>query len=97
MLAPMRIRVATIGGVTYRRRDNGALEPLSTAEALEAHSRAMTDWARREMSEPGKQPVTIRLDRDVVDWFKDKGPRYQTRINSALRRYVEAQRESGAA
>ena len=34
MLAPMRIRVATIGGVTYRRRDNGALEPLSTAAAL---------------------------------------------------------------
>ena len=97
MLSPMRIRVVTVGGVSYRRRDNGALEPLSTPAALEEQSRSLTEWARREMSEPGKQPVTIRLDRDVVDWFKDKGPRYQTRINSALRRYVEAQRESGAA
>mgnify|MGYP003342872537 CR=1 FL=1 len=97
MLSPMRIRVVTVGGVTYRRRDNGALEPLSTAAAIEARSQAMSEWARREMGEPGKQPVTIRLDRDLVDWFKDKGPRYQTRINSALRRYVEAQKERGAA
>ena len=37
-----------------------------------------------------KTAVTIRLDRQVLDWFKAKGPGYQTRINALLRSYVEA-------
>ena len=39
---------------------------------------------------PGKQPVTIRIDTDVLDWFKSHGKGYQTRINQLLRRYMEA-------
>jgi uncharacterized protein (DUF4415 family) len=37
-----------------------------------------------------KTAVTIRLDRQVLDWFKSKGPGYQTRINALLRAYMEA-------
>jgi uncharacterized protein (DUF4415 family) len=37
-----------------------------------------------------KTAVTIRLDRHVLDWFKAKGPGYQTRINALLRAYMEA-------
>jgi len=37
-----------------------------------------------------KTAVTIRLDRQVLDWFKAKGPGYQTRINALLRAYMEA-------
>jgi len=37
-----------------------------------------------------KTAVTIRLDRQVLDWFKGKGPGYQTRINALLRAYMEA-------
>jgi uncharacterized protein (DUF4415 family) len=33
-----------------------------------------------------KQPVSLRLDRDVVEWFKRSGEGWQTRINSELRR-----------
>ena len=39
-----------------------------------------------------KQAVSIRLDQDVMDWFKRHGSGYQTRINAVLRAYVEAQR-----
>jgi uncharacterized protein (DUF4415 family) len=39
-----------------------------------------------------KQIVTIRLDVDMLDWFKSAGPGYQTRINQVLRDYMEAQR-----
>jgi len=35
------------------------------------------------------EPVTLRLDADVLAWFKRDGRRYQTRINSALRRVME--------
>ena len=37
-----------------------------------------------------KQPVTIRLDADVLTWFKSQGKGYQTRINAVLRTYMEA-------
>ncbi len=38
-----------------------------------------------------KVPITIRLDQDVLTWFKELGKGYQTRINAVLRMYVEAQ------
>ncbi len=38
---------------------------------------------------PIKNPVTLRLDFDVIAWFKKDGRRYQTRINAALRRVME--------
>jgi uncharacterized protein (DUF4415 family) len=37
-----------------------------------------------------KQGVHIRLDTDVLDWFKSRGPGYQTRINAVLRAFVRA-------
>jgi uncharacterized protein (DUF4415 family) len=38
-----------------------------------------------------KATVCIRLDQDVLEWFKSKGKGYQTRINALLRAYMEAQ------
>lgn len=35
-----------------------------------------------------KQIVTIRLDTDMLEWFKGAGPGYQTRINQILRQYM---------
>jgi uncharacterized protein (DUF4415 family) len=40
-----------------------------------------------------KAIVTLRLDRDVLEWFKRKGSGYQTRINALLKAYMEAQKE----
>jgi uncharacterized protein (DUF4415 family) len=40
-----------------------------------------------------KQPISLRVDRDVLAWFKHQGPRYQSRINAVLRSYVVAMRE----
>jgi uncharacterized protein (DUF4415 family) len=39
-----------------------------------------------------KQPISLRLDRDVLDWFKNQGPGYQSRINAVLRSYMGAMR-----
>lgn len=39
-----------------------------------------------------KQMVSLRLDSDVLDWFKRQGKGYQTKINGVLRAYVEAHR-----
>ena len=43
-----------------------------------------------------KTQVTLRIDNDVLTWFKDQGKGYQTRINSLLKAYKEANlNESG--
>jgi uncharacterized protein (DUF4415 family) len=38
---------------------------------------------------PRKRQLTLRVDGDVVDWYKKQGRGYQTRINSLLRAYME--------
>ena len=46
--------------------------------------------AELRMPEP-KQAITIRVDKDVLEWFKSQGKGYKTRINAVLRMYVEGQ------
>jgi uncharacterized protein (DUF4415 family) len=41
---------------------------------------------------PGKRDVSLRLDSDVVDFFKATGKGYQTRINAVLRAYMIGKR-----
>lgn len=48
--------------------------------------------ARRAIIAPKKQ-ITLRIDEDVLDFFKATGSRYQTRINAVLRAYVHASQE----
>jgi uncharacterized protein (DUF4415 family) len=40
--------------------------------------------------EKNKTQVTLRIDSDVLEWFKSRGRGYQTQINSLLRAYMEA-------
>jgi len=47
-------------------------------------------FARAELHVPPKQAVTMRLDADVLSWFKEQGGGYQTRINKLLRAYMQA-------
>ena len=43
---------------------------------------------------PIKKPVTLRVDADVLAWFKKQGRGYQTRINRALRKAMAEERKS---
>ena len=40
-----------------------------------------------------KQQVTLRIDADVLRWFRAQGPGYQSKINALLRAYMEAHRD----
>jgi uncharacterized protein (DUF4415 family) len=49
----------------------------------------VSDWSEAvagKFYRPIKEPVTIRLDADILAWLKAQGPGYQTRINALLRR-----------
>ena len=61
-------------------------------EQTSMHTDSDTSAARAPSSMPLKQIVTIRLDVDMLNWFKSAGPGYQTRINQILRDHMDAQR-----
>ena len=46
------------------------------------------------MYRPVKKPVTLRLDADILAWFRRGGRGYQTRINQALRKVMMEERKS---
>ena len=43
-----------------------------------------------------KQPISLRVDEDVLLWFKKQGPRYQSRMNAVLRAYMAAIQKGAA-
>ena len=65
-------------------------EQIDTADIPEAPADAWLHARRPNLYRPVKKPVTLRLDADVLAWFKDhaRGRGYQTEINRVLRRHV---------
>ena len=52
-------------------------------------------WESASLVEPvTKLPISLRVDTDVLQWFKAQGPRYQSRMNAVLRSFM-AQRRAG--
>jgi uncharacterized protein (DUF4415 family) len=65
-------------------------ESIDVADIPEAPAENWIHARRGELYRPLKQPVTIRLDADVLAWFKEHAANggYQTEINRVLRRHV---------
>jgi len=49
---------------------------------------------RRGLQPITKRQLTLRLDSDVVEWFKRQGTGYQTRMNALLRAYMEEHKKA---
>lgn len=64
----------------------------STNEHPEADIRHIVRGVVRRGLEPlpPKASISLRVDQDVLEWFKAQGPGYQTRINSVLRAFRDA-------
>lgn len=74
------------GKGSRRRRNRRPSKALGLAGFMEEN---LPNMKIADMYRPLKKPVTLRLDADVLAWFKRDGRRYQTRINAALRRVME--------
>lgn len=64
----------------------------------EAPGRQAPDWTHTAdllQPGPGKRQISLRLDADVLDFFKQGGRGYQSRINAVLRAYMLNRREGG--
>jgi uncharacterized protein (DUF4415 family) len=82
----------------WARLDAMTEEEIDRAAAEDQDNPPMTeeDWKNARVVWPqGKTPVTLRLDKDIIAWFKQQGRGYQTRINAVLRGFVEAQKPRG--
>ncbi|MEM7060643.1 MAG: BrnA antitoxin family protein, partial [Pseudomonadota bacterium] len=71
------------------------LEDLRVGLALRSRTQGLVPpgWDglhKKAPCAPKKGRMTIRLDQDVLDWYRDLGTGYQVRINLVLRAYMEA-------
>lgn len=85
------------GRTDYNRLDAMTNEDIALAVA-EDHDAAPvdTDWTKaRLVLPPGKQNVTLRLDRDVFEWFRASGKGFHTRMNAVLRACMKAHNSEG--
>ena len=74
---------------------------IPTLPALSAHEKAINNSAITELSDawfqqakrasqlPQKKQVSLRIDEDILDFFKQQGSRYQTKMHAVLRAYVD--------
>jgi uncharacterized protein (DUF4415 family) len=74
------------------------LNALATTPESEIDTTDMppiTDWSntvRGPFYRPTRRPLSLRVDADIIDGFQRQGHGYQTRMNFALREYVERHR-----
>lgn len=88
---------------TRGRADLGRLRRMTESEIRRTAPPELADlpddfWDGGELVVPApKQAISLRVDEDVLDWFKQTGPRYQTRMNAVLRSYMARTRKPAAA
>ena len=73
---------------TKRDPELAALVALRDKDIDTSDISEVTDWSKAVVGKfyrPIKEPVTLRLDADVLAWLKSEGPGYQTRVNALLR------------
>lgn len=73
-------------------REPDAISPaVPPAPAAAGVAEMVRHFARQGLpAAPRKEAISLRLDAEVLDWFRARGPGYQTRINAVLRAYMEA-------
>ena len=70
-------------------------EDQTWPDAPEAESLGEDFWKQARVVIPrGKTSVHLRLDSDIVEWFKIQGRGHLTRMNAVLRAYVDAHRRT---
>jgi uncharacterized protein (DUF4415 family) len=72
------------------RLDALAAMPDEQIDYSDSPSRPDAVWMKAAVLPRSKQQITLRLDADVLDFFKQAGARYQSRINAVLRSYADA-------
>jgi uncharacterized protein (DUF4415 family) len=83
------------GKTDYVRLDAMTDEEIAEAVVEDPDAAPLDiDWTKaRLVLPPGKENVTLRIDRDVLEWFRATGKGFHTRMNAVLRAYMEAHQQ----
>ena len=76
-----------------RRMTDDEAERGAARDAANAPAGASWLAAGQLVAPVRKRAISLRLDPDVVDWFRNTGPRYQSRMNAVLRAFEQHQRQ----
>lgn len=94
-----KITTRRLGEIREDRTDSARVDAQTEEELAEAIRRDPDDeelepsWVKRAMvlrPEQPKERITMWVDADVVNWFREQGRGYQTRMNAVLRAFYEA-------
>ena len=67
---------------------------IDFSEIPEATKEEWKNAVRGKFFRPIKKPISLRLDADVIAWFKSQDGQYQSKMNDALREYMEKHEKS---
>lgn len=82
-------------GTDFGRLDSMTDEDIDLSEIPEITPAMFAKGVvRRGLKPITKRQMTLRLDSDVIEWFKRQGRGYQTRMNALLRAYMEEHKRS---
>lgn len=74
------------------------LEPNERVRELPVQAISSKTWADVELPEQSrKKLISLRVDAEVLEFFKAQGPGYQTRMNAVLTAYMQVKKEMGQA
>lgn len=84
---------------TRGRADMERVRTMSEAEVDSASPPELKDlppdfWNDAVVVPPPKRAISLRVDQDVLDWFRSRGPRYQSRMNAVLRAYMSQMQDT---
>ena len=84
------------------RADLSRLHRMTEAQIARTSPPELADlpenfWDDAQVVVPeAKQAISLRVDREVLEWFRRTGPRYQTRINAILRTFMNRMQKRAA-
>ncbi len=92
-------RIAAPARKTVAELESELLDLEMTIEAIDRRARRRAAWPKewRKIEDvfpatPPKTSLTLRLDADLAEWFRDQGRGYQARMNAVLRAYMLAKK-----
>ena len=69
--------------------------PATLDRAIRKHGTAGAGFRALDTGvPPPKRAISLRVDQDVLDWFRARGPRYQSRMNAVLRAYMSRMQDT---
>jgi len=75
-----------------RKKSKGKGSARRSAGSTPPSRAKPADWGNVKVTWPQpKQAISLRIDQDILEWFRGRGPGYQTRMNAVLRAFVDAQ------